>query len=367
MLWCVLVLATFTCTAAHAQQRWTAAQATAWYDAQPWPVGADYLPADAENQLEMWQAATFDPAAIDRELGWAQASGMNTMRVFLHDLLWEQDAQGLIRRMQVFLDIAAKHHIRPMFVFFDSCGDPFPRLGPQNPPIPGVHNSRWVESPGSPALADPAQIPRLRAYVEGVVGAFANDKRVLAWDLWNEPNNGNPAAVLRGDPANKDALVLKLLPQVYTWARSAKPVQPLTSGIWTGNWSSLETMTPVARVQAEQSDILSFHNYSWPEDFEARVKQLQQFGRPVICTEYMARSIGSTFDTILPIAKKYRVGAINWGLVEGRSQTYLPWESNEHPYVHEQPLIWFHDVFHADGTPYRQHEIDLMRALTSEK
>lgn len=351
----------------QAQQRWTTAQADAWYAAQAWPVGADYLPADADNQLEMWQPATFDPATIDREFGWAQAIGMNTMRVFLHDLLWEQDAQGLLRRMHVFLTIAAKHHIKPIFVFFDSCGDPFPKLGPQNPPIPGVHNSRWVESPGAPALADPTQIPRLEAYVKGVVGAFAQDQRILAWDLWNEPNNGDAAAVLRGDPPNKDELVLALLPQVYIWARSARPVQPLTSGIWTGNWSSLETMAPVARVQIEQSDILSFHNYSWPEDFEARVLQLRQFHRPILCTEYMARSIGSTFDTILPIAKKYRVGAINWGLVAGKSQTYLPWESTQHPYIHDQPLIWFHDVFHPDGTPYRQHEVDLIHTLTSAK
>lgn len=363
----VIMLFLLAASGLEAQQRWTASQATVWYAAQPWPVGADYLPSTAENQLEMWQADTFDPATIDRELGWAETIGMNTMRVFLHDLLWQQDRQGLIKRMDEFLAIADRHHIRPIFVFFDSCGDPFPKLGPQNPPVPGVHNSRWVESPGSPALVDAKQSPRLEEYVKGVVGAFANDKRVLAWDLWNEPNNGDAAAVVRGDPKNKDELVLKLLPQVYAWARSAKPVQPLTSGIWTGNWSSIETMAPVARVQIEQSDILSFHNYSWPEDFEARVRQLQQFGRPLICTEYMARSIGSTFDTILPIAKKYRVGAVNWGLVKGRSQTYLPWESTEHPYIHEQPLIWFHDVFHEDGTPYRQREVDLIHALSSER
>jgi hypothetical protein len=366
---CRLLAAFVLCCACalQAEERWSEARANAWYAAEPWPVGANFLPSTAVNQLEMWQAESFDEATIDRELGWAEAIGMNTMRVFLHDLLWQQDRGGFQHRLDVFLGIAARHHIRPVLVFFDSCGDPFPRWGRQKPPTPGVHNPGWVESPGAEALANRAEWPRLETYVKGVVGAFANDPRILAWDLWNEPNNGDDDAVKRGDPKNKDELVLELLPQVYAWARSQHPRQPLTSGIWRGDWRSIETMTPVARVQAEQSDILSFHNYSWPEDFEARVKLLEQFHRPVICSEYMARSIGSTFDLILPIARAHRVGAINWGLVQGKSQTWLPWESNQHPYVHEPPSIWFHDVFYPDGRPYREHEVELIRQLSQGK
>ena len=126
-------------------------------------------------------------------------------------------------------------------------------------------------------------------------------------------------------------------------------------------------MTPLARIQIEESDVISFHNYDWPEVFEEKIRELQQFRRPIICTEYMARGNGSTFDTILPIAHKYRVGAINWGLVAGKSQTYLPWDSWQHPYVDRQPAIWFHDVFHSDGKPYRQREVEIIRTLTSEK
>ena len=142
----------------------------------------------------MWQADTFDPQEIDKELGWAEGLGMNTMRVFLHDLLWQQDSGGFQKRLDTFLGIASRHHIRPVLVLFDSCWDPNPKLGPQHPPIPGVHNSGWVQSPGAKALEDPSQEPRLRAYVEGVVGAFANDSRVLAWDVWNEPSNTNGGA-----------------------------------------------------------------------------------------------------------------------------------------------------------------------------
>jgi len=351
---------------AHAQ-RWTEAQANAWYAAQPWPVGGNFLPSTATNELEMWQAETFDAATIDRELGWAEGIGMNTMRVFLHNLLWEQDPKGFEQRIDAFLTIAARHNIRPVFVLFDSCWEPFPKLGPQHAPIPGVHNSGWVQAPGATVLADPAQYSRLESYVKGVVGAFANDKRILAWDLWNEPDNGNDSSYAKGEPKNKNEIVLGLLPQVFAWARTAHPTQPLTSGLWHGEWATLDAMPPLARVQVEQSDIISFHNYGWPEEFEQKVQQLQQFHRPLICTEYMARGAGSLFDTVLPIAHRYRVGAINWGLVAGKSQTYLPWDSWQHPYVDHQPTIWFHDVFHSDGKPYRQREVEIIRSLTSDK
>lgn len=366
--WLVGLLVFASCSLLSGQEpRWAQERANQWYQQQPWLVGGNFLPSDAVNELEMWQADTFDPVEIDRELGWAEGLGMNTMRVFLHNLLWEQDAAGFKHRMDQFLAIASKHRIRPIFVLFDSCWDPNPKLGPQHPPVPGVHNSGWVQAPGSAILADPKQYPRLKAYVQGVVGAFANDPRILAWDVWNEPDNGNASSYGKTELGNKRDLVVVLLPQAFEWVRSVHPTQPLTSGVWTGDWSSLEKMSAVSRVQIEQSDVISFHNYDWPETFESKIHDLEQFHRPLICTEYMARGAGSTFDAILPIAKKYHVGAINWGLVEGRSQTYLPWDSWQHPYVTEKPAVWFHDVFYKDGTPYRQREVEIIRELTAKQ
>jgi hypothetical protein len=345
-------------------QRWTEAQANAWYAKQPWLVGANYVPSNAINQLEMFQPATFDPAINDRELGFAESIGMNTMRVFLQDQLWTSDPDGFKHRLDTFLAIAAKHHIRPIFVLFDSCWEPNPHLGPQHPPIPGVHNSGWVQSPGMQRLLDPTVEPQLRAYVTGVIAAFANDPRVLAWDLWNEPDNSNDGR-FHEDAKAKVSRVDELLPQVFDWARSAHPTQPLTSGVWHGNWSDPSKENPTTKIQLAESDIITFHNYGWPEEFEARIKELQPLDRPILCTEYMARSAGSTFDTILPLAKRYHVAAINWGLVNGKTQTNLPWDSWQHPYVLSQPTIWFHDIFYPDGTPYRKAETDLIRRLTS--
>ncbi len=346
-------------------QQWSTQKANQWYAQQRWLVGSNYIPADAINQLEMWQADTFNAAQIDKELGWAESIGMNTMRVFLHDKLWEQDAEGFKKLIDQFLAIAAKHGIRPMLVFFDSCWDPDPKLGPQRPPIPGVHNSGWVQSPGRAGLADAANYHRLEAYVQDIVRRFANDSRILAWDLWNEPDNG-----AEGDSAaarEKFAHVAALLPQVFGWAREADPSQPLTSGVWTHeDWSATGKLNAIEQVQLGQSDFITFHVYDWPEVFERRVKQLQGYGRPLICTEYLARGAGSTFDTTLPLARKFDVGMINWGFVDGKTQTRYPWDSWQKPYTQSQPVTWHHDVFRGDGQPYRQAEVDLIRSLTTE-
>lgn len=361
----ILLLATCLSAAAQTETpRWSEKQAADWYAAQPWLVGANYIPANAINELEMWQADTFDPKRIDLELGWAESIGMNTMRVFLHDLPWQQDAAGFRKRIDTFLQIAAKHHIKPLFVLFDSCWDPEPHLGKQHAPTPGVHNSGWVQSPGAKALQDPSQYPRLEAYVKGVVGAFAKDDRVLGWDIWNEPDNGNGSSYPKLEPKNKNDLVLGLLPQAFAWARAAHPTQPLTSGVWKDDWSDPQKLGPGAKIQLTLSDIVSFHNYDKADEFERRILSLQQYHRPIICTEYMARGNGSTFQGSLPIAKKYNVGAINWGLVAGKTQTYLPWDSWQHPYTDREPAIWFHEVFRTDGQPYSADEVTLIKRLT---
>ena len=350
---------------ANAREVWTKDQANAWYGKQKWLVGSNYIPADAINQLEMWQADSFNPAQIDKELGWAQGLGMTTMRVFLHDALWSQDQAGFKKRMDTFLAISAKHGIKPLFVLFDSCWDPNYKLGPQHPPIPGVHNSGWVQSPVAKALADPAQYARLEAFVKGVVGAFAHDDRILGWDLWNEPDNTNGSSYQDTSQARYDQVAF-LLPKVFEWARSADPSQPLTSGIWHhDHWENLASLNSVEKTQLTQSDVISFHDYSWPETFEARAKSLETYGRPVICTEYMARGAGSTFDAILPIGKKRNVGMINWGFVNGKTQTDMPWDSWQRPYTLRPPTLWFHDIFRADGTAYRAREIAIIKRLSA--
>jgi hypothetical protein len=343
--------------------RWSPDRANSWYQAQGWPVGANFITSNAINQFEMFQPGSYDPRRIDTELGWARFHGLNTVRVFLHDQLWAQDSRGFQTRLAQFVGIAARHRIKPMFVLFDSCWDPMPRIGRQHAPTPGVHNSGWVQSPGAERIDDRRYARTLQEYVTGVMTQFRNDDRVLAWDLWNEPDN--PAKVYRNvERADKLERVAELLPQVFAWARSVEPRQPLTSGVWDGEWADPANRSTIAGIQLANSDVLTFHSYAEPETFESRIAELAPQGRPILCTEYMARPMGSTVESILPIAKRHNVGAINWGLVAGKTQTYFPWDSWDHPYA-AVPKVWFHDLLRPDGKPFEASEPQTIKMLST--
>ena len=341
--------------------RWSSDRANRWYQAQGWPVGANYITSNAINQLEMFQPGTYDPQRINTELGWARLQGVNTVRVFLHDQLWAQDSRGFQLRLAQFVSIAARHGIKPMFVLFDSCWDPFPKLGKQHAPRPGVHNSGWVQSPGAERIDDPSYTRTLRDYVMGVLTQFRTDDRVLAWDLWNEPDN--PSRQYRNvERSDKQQRVANLLPQVFSWARAVDPQQPLTSGVWDGEWDAAHR-NAISGIQLDNSDVITFHSYGDPATFENKIGELSPLGRPMICTEYMARTLGSTVEGILPVAKRHNVGAVNWGLVAGKTQTYFPWDSWDHPYT-AIPEVWFHDLLRPDGRPFRDTEIQTIQSLS---
>jgi hypothetical protein len=313
----------------------------------------------------MWQAETFDPQAIDHELGWAAEIGLNSMRVYLHDMLWAQDAQGLLERTDQYLQIADRHGIKTMFVLLDSVWNPFPELGPQQEPVPHVHNSRWVQSPHLDIQKDPKRHEELKPYIQGVIKHFRNDPRILAWDLLNEPGNPVPQYQPKEGWSHreKEAAHLLLLGKVFDWARQVNPSQPLTSGPWVNVGNRLRPVHPLDKLMLERSDIITFHTYDPMPKPEKAVEWLKKSGRPILCTEYMSRGSSSTFETIMPYFKEQNVAAIHWGLVAGRSQTIYPWDSWKKRYTAE-PDPWFHDVFRDDGTPYRQSEVDLIRKLT---
>ena len=344
--------------------RWSAEKANAWYAKQPWPAGANFAPSTASNQLEMWQAETFDPAAIDRELGYAAGIGFNVMRVFLHDMAWKADPAGFEKRLDQYLAIADKHGIKTMLVPFDAVWNPYPKIGPQEAPVPGRHNSRWVQSPHVDVQKDPGRYEeQLKPYLTAILTRFKDDPRVFAWDLLNEPGNPVPQYDDNWDQKEREAAHLILLGKLFDWAREVNPAQPLTAGPWVEVGRRINPVAPLDKLMLERSDIITFHSYDKVPVVEKAVAWLKNSGRPIICTEYMSRGSGSTFETVMPYLKEHHVGAINWGLVNGRSQTIYPWDSWTKKYT-EEPKPWFHDVFRADGTPYRAEEAEFIRKLT---
>lgn len=312
-----------------------------------WLVGCNFIPSTAINQLEMWQADTFDPATIARELSWAAALGMNTVRVYLHDLAWETDATGFKQRIDMFLTLAHRYRIRALFVIFDDCWNADPKPGRQPTPIPGVHNSGWLQSPGRAVVDDPSQWTRLKRYVTDLLTTFGRDERVLMWDLYNEPGQ-----------YDQESKRLPLVRAVFEWARAAKPSQPLTVGLWYSRKSSFKELND---FQLATSDVITFHNYQGADDLTAEITALKKHGRPLVCTEWMARG-HSDVAACLPVFKREQVGCLNWGLVSGKTQTIWPWKS---PAGAPEPAVWFHDLFRQDGTPFDPAEIQMFKNITN--
>ena len=332
------------------EKRWTEKKAREWYSKQGWVTGCNYQPSTAINQLEMFQKETFDPATIDRELGWAADLGFNCMRVYLHHLLWTTDKEGFKKRLNEYLTISNKHHIKTLFVFFDDCWNDTYAPGKQPDPKPGVHNSGWVRDPGTMIYTHPDSLVVLERYVKDILTTFGKDERILLWDLYNEPGNNKQL--------NKS---MPLLKSVFAWAQEVRPSQPVSAGIWNGDkeFSDLNTF------QLKHSDVITYHHYRYVDEHRQVVDSLFSHGRPLICTEYMARRNGSLFQTIMPMLKEKNVGAINWGFISGKTNTIFAWDT---PIPSgEEPRLWFHDILRKDGTPFSKDEVALIKKLNGKK
>ena len=329
---------------------WSIERAAEWRARDGWRLGFNYVPSTAVNTTEFWQAETFDLPTIRRELTWAAELGFNACRVFLQYLVHVADPAGHLARLDAFLDAAGGLGLAVMPVLFDDCAfaGKQPHLGRQAEPVPGVHNSGWTPSPGSERVRDAAQWPALRGYVQDVLSALAKDERVNVIDLYNEPGNG---------AMGSDSLAL--LRAAFTWAREANPSQPLTAGPWSPELVDLN------ELMLAESDVTSFHSYEPLASVRDLARSLESSGRPLLCTEWMRRtphatSTGgenSSIATLLPFFHESGISCYQWGLVNGRTQTHLPWGLTNDL----NPPTWFHDLLTADGRPHDSDEIEVIR------
>jgi hypothetical protein len=348
--------------------RWTEERAWQWHNENGWMVGTNFNPSTSINQLEFWQEDTYDQETIERELEWSAELGMNMHRVYLHNLLWEQDSIGFLKRVDTYLEISESKGIKTLLVLLDDVWHPIPKLGNQPEPIPFVHNSGWVQAPGSKILGDSSRHNELKNYIKGIITHFADDKRVMGWDLYNEPDNvspDDPKYPERGpEVKEKHIYTLSLLKKTFRWAREVNPSQPLTVGLWKDpvTWRNIDSLSAIDRFAISNSDVISFHAYGSLEETMKKIEDLEQFNRPLLCTEYLARGEQNTFQIILPLFKEKDVAAVNWGFVAGKTNTAFPWSSWQVKFD-SLPKIWHHDIYLPDKTPYDQKEIDFLKEM----
>ena len=328
----------------YMMERWTQERAQRWWDGQPWPLGINYVTSDAVNDVEMWMDATFHPALIEKELGMARGIGYRSVRVFLPYIVWQQEREIFETNFEKFLQLADAAGLSVMPILFDDCAfdqGMDPAYGPQLPPVPGVHNSRWVPSPGAALQDAEGAFVSLQEYVEAIIGPHRQDERILLWDLYNEPGNGG-----------RGVKCLPLLTAVFEWARALDPIQPLTAGLWAYS----EDMEAVNAFQLAASDVISLHAYLPLEETRKLVEQMQAQGRPIMITEWLHRPSGNTVATHVPYFRQEKIGAWQWGMIMGRTQTHLSWDTM-HGTPNASPTQWQHDILWPDGTPYDAEEI----------
>lgn len=353
--------------------RWTETDARSWWQAQPWPCGFNFLPSTAVNFLELWHRDTFDPATIERELGWASKIGFNAVRVNPHFLVWKHDRDGLLERIDRFLHIADRCNLSTVLCPFDDCGfgKHEPQYGLQLDPVPNVHNSRAVASPGRAVVMDRSVWPELEAYLRDIVRSFRSDERLLFWDLYNEPGN---RMVFESDGYSEyDAGLLShsqaLMGLCFEWARAEAPEKPLTVGAWlTPLPDTIEQpyQSAIDQQALALSDIISYHAYTDSARNSQFIDYLASRNRPMVCTEWMARGVDSRITDQLPMLKKRDIGCFQWGLVKGRSQTHLAWPADLIRLLGKAEVdgTWFHDLLDEHGHPYDPAEIDVIKTLT---
>ncbi len=254
------------------------------------------------------------------------------------------------QRLNQYLDISSKHGIKTILVFFDDCWNDEYHAGKQPEPKIGVHNSGWVRDPGTTIRNNPDSLKMLESYVKDIMTMLKDDKRVLLWDLYNEP--GNSQYIDKSLP---------LLKSLFGWARDVNPSQPLSAGVW--NWDI--KFAELNKFQLENSDVITYHNYGYSDEHRKRIQELKQYERPLLCTEYMARRNGSLFQTIMPILKSEKIGAINWGFISGKTNTVFAWDTPIS--TGKEPDLWFHDILRKDGTPFSADEIKTIKTLTGVK
>ena len=359
------------------QGPWTKEKAWEWYNAQPWIRGCNYMPASAANRVDQWQSLGAEErfAEVERELALAEKVGFNTLRLVVEHQgfgVWLAEHDSFMSNFERYLQILARHGLRAIVVLGNDCSRPkelweLPKPGVQKYDV-GYHGGRRVTQHGSNPNAvgyttvdDPVLRPKFYDMCAELMTKYRSDDRILFWNLWNEPGNNR-----------RNDLTMKDLRELFELAWSIDPKQPLAADVWTCRSSSPEAVHPVERLAGDLSDIISYHRYANLREQKKTIDILRaRWGRPMVNTEWLARLLGDDVAMSYPLFAQERVGAVCWGFVAGKYQTYEPyepmWTSQFTFRSADEPVTkWYHDLFRPSHHPYDPEEIAIIRRVNAE-
>ena len=365
----ILLILLSISTCAQARDVWSPEKANEWFKKQPYRAGVNYVPSYAINSIEFWQNESFNIDVIEKELALMSSVGFNAVRIFLSDIVWKYQEREAMKNLESFLRAADKYGIGSMIVFFTNGGKLGAKLGKQPEPA-GLHNSGWFKTPDMDIFRDKSKWGYLERYVKVVVSKYADDPRVICWDVYNEPGGimskhivGATEGLSKDDIQILENLCVDFLKESAKWARECNPSQPITFGVYRPDDDRIGMI--LNKIQYSESDVISYHSYSPLLSQIQQVKKLKKYGRPIMCTEWMGRNHGSTFMPILGYLKDNNVWSFSFGLVAGKIEAYLPWPNSIK--LGDDSGIWFHDIFYPDHTPYCPEEVEYIKRILGKK
>lgn len=350
-------------------RRWTENEIKAWYDALPWLRGCNFLPSNCVNRLDMWQSYKRNEhlETADRELALCNETGFNTVRLWLNFDVYYKEPEEFMNTLESYISLSAKHNQAVMIVLAYEEDLPYgekfiaKNLGKQK--IYFNHFNRdyklFNECLNENKFRHYSEYPETRELffemVERVVKKYREDKRIIAWNVENEPGIG----------IGKRAI--KLLRELFALVRSLDPVQPLAADIWHAVKDDGTLDSEEENVAYELSDFISFHSYSEYEWFLSGLYALKKhYARPIIVTEWLNRCNHNTVRDIYPLLMYDKIGCYCWGFVGGETYTTEPWNDfwekfEKNPDVNFDFTKWQHDLYRRNYHPYDPREIALIK------
>ena len=353
--------------------RWSKERIWNWYNARPWMRGCNYMSADCANRIDQWQSLGFEERfeTTERELELMQRTGFNTVRLIVEYVVWKEEHDGFMERFNRYLSLCAKYGISCMIVLANDCMPPkseqwcLPYIGEQRFEW-GYHGGKKVSQHGvhtGPAphfyLDDEESREDYFKMVCELVTAYKDDNRICVWDVYNEPGN-----------SGRQRITLPNLRSMFEIVRSCNPSQPLTCAVWEISGDESVPLDEVNQYALDHSDIISYHCYKNYNEHVKIIARLKKEGRPLMNTEWLARSYDNDVFSLFPLFYLEKIGCYNWGFVAGKYQTYEPWEfSWVHYYDGTEPNVdftkWLHDLYRPNHRPYDPREIDLIKDFCS--